>query len=40
MVVRIKPCGSFRPGVISLAITPATKPIRIVHKMLMFVSMG
>src|SRR6185503_11981180 len=30
MVVKMKPDGSFEPGVISLAITPATKPIMMV----------
>jgi hypothetical protein len=32
IVVRMKPLGSLSPGVISFANTPATKPMRIVHK--------
>jgi hypothetical protein len=34
MVGRMKPDGSFLPGVINFAITPATNPIMIVQMML------
>ena len=33
MVVRMKPRGSFLPGVMSLAMTPATKPMMMVQMM-------
>src|SRR6478735_1449614 len=39
MVVMMKPEGSFRPGMIHLAITPATKPIMMVQRMLMLRSL-
>src|SRR5215203_3905255 len=35
MVVRIKPAGSFLPGMRNFAITPATNPMTIVQMMLM-----
>src|SRR5262245_11773245 len=35
MVVRMKPDGSLEPGWISLAITPAIKPMMMVQRMLM-----
>jgi hypothetical protein len=31
MAVRMKPCGSFGPGIRNLAITPATNPMMIVQ---------
>src|SRR5690349_18631048 len=39
MVVMMKPEGSFRPGMIHLAITPATKPMMMVQRMLMLRSL-
>jgi hypothetical protein len=36
MAVRMKPAGSLSPGIMNFAMTPAMKPIMIVHRMLMF----